>query len=63
MRRQDDKGQSVLAPFARTDGVPYSSVPSFDGVLGKNLSSDFTKFPGNGRTRSKMRAAKGLAVV
>ena len=28
-----------------------------------NFSSDFTKFPGNGRTRSKMRAASGLAVV
>ena len=28
-----------------------------------NLSSDFTKFPGNGRTRSKIRAASGLAVV
>jgi hypothetical protein len=43
--------------------LPYSSVPSFRGGAGENFSSDFTRFPGNGRTRSKMRAANGLAVA
>ncbi len=55
-------GEAVCFP-RDANGVPYSSVPSFDGGLGENLSSDFTKFPGNGRTRSKIRAASGLAVV
>ena len=56
-------GGNSLLPARDANGVAYSSVPSFDGVLGENLSSDFTKLPGNGRTRSKMRAAKGFAVV
>ena len=44
------------------NGVPYSSVPSFGGELDENFSSDFTKFPGSGQTRSKIRSASGLAV-
>src|SRR6266404_8371145 len=43
----------------------HRSLPSELGGLADcwNFSSDFTKFPGNGRTRSKIRAARGLAVV
>src|SRR5205814_402548 len=55
-------GEAVCFPMGR-QRRPYSSVPSLGGELDENFSSGFTKFPGNGRTRSKMRAAKGFAVV
>ena len=46
-------------------GRDQRSLPSSGGAFGgpENFSRDFTKLPGNGRTRSKMRAANGLAVT
>src|SRR4029453_3069586 len=70
--RRDLSRGSAATPFfvgeavcfrRNAKGAPYTSVPSFGGELDENFSSDFTKFPGSGRTRSKMRAASGLAVL
>src|SRR6478672_5326534 len=36
--------------------------PTYPLEAATNFSSDFTKLPGNGRTRSKMRSAIGFAV-
>ena len=47
--------------WSRHKSLPSTGALALEDCL--NFSSDFTKFPGNGRTRSKMRGASGWAVA